>query len=318
MSEANTKAGKRPWLAYEELSMPQIAAIDKDRAVALIAIGPIEEHGPHLPVGVDAFNAEIIADVTAQIIRGLAPETTVVKLPTLYLGAHVYRSGGSVWVRQRVVRNTVVDWGRALAQAGFKKSIVISAHGGPRHWVALEEAAQIVSRRTSGRMIALTSRLIFDFLNGKYVGAINEQLATPLTKEEIRTLTMDYHAGWWETSMMLRHKPQLVDPGYVELPASLLPRHKLRPNCAFTQGVGKGYLGAPARATAAFADATAEALSPEITRIIREFLADTLAWKSIRSPIYFLPVFRTNYKLYLAGMGLALAVVIWGIFLLLR
>jgi len=298
-NEVPSPEKKRPYLAFEELSTPQLAGIDKRRAVVLLPIGPLEEHGPHLPFGVDAFNADFMAGEVARIIGEIDPDMTMIKIPVLYLGAHVYRLGGSLWVRQRVIRDTMIDYGRSLADYGFIKMIVISAHGGPRHFVALEEAARTVSRRRGVEMISLTSRVIVDFLLGRYVQTIATKMKTTFTAEDLKTLAMDYHAGWWETSMMLRLKPHLVDPIYKTLSPALIPRQRLRPDSPFKVGPGLGYLGAPARASAEFAEASSAALRSDIKRILEGFLDGTLDKKSVRSPLYYVPVFRTNFKRYL-------------------
>jgi creatinine amidohydrolase len=275
-----------------------------------LPLGPLEEHGPHLPFGVDAFNAEFIAQEVALMIKEIDPELTIVRIPVLHVGAHVYRFGGSLWVRQRVLRDLVVDYGRALACHGFEKIIVISAHGGPRHFVALDEAAAIVSRRGKVSMISLTSRLIFDFLMGRYMEAINAQMQTPFTDEDKRILTMDYHAGWWETSMMLWLKPHLVDAIYKTLPPALVPRHHLRPDSPLKAGPGLGYLGAPAKASVEFAQASIAAMRSEIMRMLRGFLGGTLDWRSVRSPLYYVPIFRTNYRRWLFALAAIPAVMV--------
>ena len=38
----------------EEISTPALDALDRDRTVVILTVSPLEEHGPHLPVGVDA------------------------------------------------------------------------------------------------------------------------------------------------------------------------------------------------------------------------------------------------------------------------
>jgi creatinine amidohydrolase len=300
-----------PYLAYEELSTSQLEKIDRERAVVIMPLGPLEEHGPHLPFGVDAFNADYVAEETARLIHGIDESITIIKIPLLYLGTHVYRRGGSLWTRQRVVRDAVVDYGRSLVRHGFRRIVVVSAHGGPRHFVALEEAAVIVSRARGTKMISLTSRLIVDFLLGRYVEEIAAQMGGDFSEEDQKILSMDYHAGWWETSMMLWLKPHLVAQSYAKLPPALVPRARLRPGSPWTVGPGLGYLGAPAAASVKFAEATAVVLRTEIKRILEHFLAGTLPPSSVRSPLYFVPVFRTNFRrwLLLAG-GAVLATVI--------
>jgi creatinine amidohydrolase len=314
-AEDDTRPGASPapaepgaaFLRFEELSTPQLEKIDKKRAVVLLPIGPLEEHGPHLPFGVDAFNADFVAEKVAGMLKQIDASLTVVKLPVLFLGTHVYRFGGTLWVRQRVVRNTMIDYGRSLATFGFEKMIIVSAHGGPRHFVALEEAARMVSRRQGVHMISLTSRIIVDFLLGRYVETISRQMPTPLSEEDRRTLAMDYHAGWWETSMMLWHKPHLVDRMYRHLPPSLVPRRKLRLNSAQTAGPALGYLGAPAKASAEFAEASTEALQPDIMRILAELLNGRVNRKAVTSPLYYMPIFRTNWKYWLFAAGAIVA-----------
>jgi len=318
-TEDNTTPGATPtpadsgpdFMRFEELSTPQLEKIDKEHAVVLLPIGPLEEHGPHLPFGVDAFNADFVAETVAGLLKGIDSETTVVKLPVLFIGTHVYRFGGTLWVRQRVIRDTMIDYGRSLATFGFKKMIIVSAHGGPRHFVALEEAARMVSRRHGVQMISLTSRIIVDFLMGRYVKQISRSMERPLTEEDRQTLAMDYHAGWWETSMMLWQKPHLVDRVYRELPPSLVPRRKLRLKSAQTAGPGLGYLGAPAKASTEFAKASSAALQPDIVRILDDLMNGRVNRKAVTSPMYYIPIFRTNWKRWLLAAGAAAALGAW-------
>src|SRR5262249_37596022 len=41
----------------EEMSTPALDALDRARTVVVLTVSPLEEHGPHLPVGVDAIAA---------------------------------------------------------------------------------------------------------------------------------------------------------------------------------------------------------------------------------------------------------------------
>jgi len=293
-----------PYVAYEELSTPSLENIDRKQAIVILPIGPLEEHGPHLPFGVDAFNADYVAEETARLIGTIDKTITVVKIPVLYLGTHVYRAGGSLWTRQRVVRDLIVDYGRSLVRHGFRRLIIVSAHGGPRHFVALEEAAAIVSRERGVRMISLTSRIVVDFLLGRYGEQIAAEMGIPLSMEDREVLSMDYHAGWWETSMMLLLKPHLVDRNFVNLPPALVRRSQLRPNSPWTVGPGLGYLGAPAAASIKFARASVVVLGGEIRHILEAFLAGTLTAKRVHSPLFYIPVFRTNFRRWLISAGL--------------
>src|SRR5207247_2459305 len=71
---------------------------------------------PHLPVGVDAFTARHFAQSLADRLVAARPGWSAVLAPTLYLGSFTFESVGTVSVRQRVVRDTLVDYGGGLAR----------------------------------------------------------------------------------------------------------------------------------------------------------------------------------------------------------
>jgi len=55
--------------------------------------------------------------------------------PTLHLGSFTFDAPGTVTVRQRVVRDAVVDYGLSLARAGFRFIVVSNGHAGPPTWL---------------------------------------------------------------------------------------------------------------------------------------------------------------------------------------
>ena len=99
----------------EEMSTPALDALDRSRTAVILTVSPLEEHGPHLPVGVDAFAARHFARATAERLVARRPGWSVVLAPTLHLGSFTFETVGTVSVRQRVVRDALVDYGRALA-----------------------------------------------------------------------------------------------------------------------------------------------------------------------------------------------------------
>jgi creatinine amidohydrolase len=291
-------------LRLEELTAPALDALDRARTVAVVAVSPIEQHGPHLPVGVDYLAARHFAEAIAERIVGRRPGWTVLLAPTLPLGSFAFEAVGTLGVRQRVVRDAVVDYGRSLARAGFRYILVANGHAGPGHLVALEEAAAIVSRRHRVRMASITGHMAWEFLRGRYLPRIEAALGRPLTTEERRAFADDAHGGWWETSLMLLLRPDLVDPAYRDLPpARYTLAHRLRPNFPL-RGGGQGYVGDPARADLAFAKATLEVLLTEATDLAERLLDDRLEARQYRSPFRFIPFLRTDFW-PVAGAALA-------------
>jgi creatinine amidohydrolase len=291
-------------LRLEELAAPALDALDRSRTLAVVGVSPIEQHGPHLPVGVDYLVARHFAETIAGRIVARRPGWTVVLTPTLPLGSFTFDAVGTIGVRQRVVRDAVVDYGRALARAGFRYILVSNGHAGPGHLVALEEAAAIVSRRHGITMASFSGHMAWEFFRGRYLARIEAELGRSLTPEERRAFADDAHGGWWETSLMLLLRPDLVDPRYRDLPPASysLPR-RLRPNYAL-RGAGQGYVGDPARADLAFAKATLEVLLTEATGLAERLLDGRLEARHRRSPFRLVPLIRTDFW-PLAGAAVA-------------
>jgi creatinine amidohydrolase len=279
----------------EEMSTPALDALDRARTVVVLTVSPLEEHGPHLPVGVDAIAARHFAQSLSEKLTAARPGWTALLAPTLHLGSFTFDAVGTVSVRQRVVRDAVVDYGRSLARAGFRYILVANGHGGPGHLTALEEASAIVSRRHRGR----------------YVDKIEAALGRPLTDEERRAFADDAHGGWFETSLMLLIRPDLVDQSYRTLPPARysLPERAV-PNFPLRNG-GQGYVGHPALADAAFARAVTDVLMEESMALVEGLLDGRIPPSAGRSPFFVLPFFRTDFwpLAATAAAGIALGAV---------
>ncbi len=290
-------------LRLEELTAPAIDALDRARTLVIVSVSPLEQHGPHLPVGVDYLAARHFAEGIGERIALRRPGWTVLLPPTLPLGSFALEAVGTIGVRQRVVRDAVVDYGTAFARAGFRFILVSNGHAGPGHLVALEEASAIVSRRHQVVMASITGHIAWEFARGLYLPRIEAALGRPLTAEERRAFADDAHAGWWETSLMLLLRPDLVEPGYRDLPPARYPLvQRLRPS--FPLRKGQGYVGDPARADLAFAKATLEVLLGEATDRVDRLLAGRLEGRYRRSPFGFVPFLRTDFW-PVAGAALA-------------
>jgi creatinine amidohydrolase len=279
----------------EEMSTPAIEALDRARTVVILAVSPLEQHGPHLPVGVDAFAARYFAESIAERFVAARPGWTVLLAPTLHLGSFTFDAAGTIRIRQRVVRDALVDYGASLARAGFRHLLVSNGHGGPTHLTALEEASAIVSRRHGVMMASFTGHLAWRFLRGQYTPRIESALGRALTDTERQAFGEDAHGGWWETSLMLMLRPDLVDARYRDLPPAryalierVVPNYPLR-------GDGRGYVGHPALADPAFAKAIADVLLTEALALVGDLVDGALRPAHARSPFFAFPPFRTNF-----------------------
>jgi creatinine amidohydrolase len=279
----------------EEMSSAELDRLDRDRTVLLLTVSPLEEHGPHLPVGVDAFTARHLAETVAERLVAARPGWTAVLAPTLHMGTFAFHAPGTITMRQRVVRDAVTDYGESLARAGFRYIFVANGHGGPGHLVALDEASATVSRRRGVVMASLAGPLAWQFLRADLLSRVEEELGRPLTAEERAAAGDDTHAGLWETSLMLWLRPELVDPGYRSLPrARYSMAERLHPNYPL-RGEGQGYRGSPALADPSLARAAAEVLMREAMRMVEDLLDGRATRGRRRSPFFLLPPLRTNF-----------------------
>jgi creatinine amidohydrolase len=296
----------------EELSFTQLEALDRNRVVVLFVVSPLEEHGPHLPVGTDLYTAEAICEGLAGRILGRKPGWTVLIGPSLPIGASAFDRAGTLLARARTVRNATLDYGAALARHGFRYLLVLNGHGGPRHIVALEEAAIMVSRRFKVRMFSVSGLVLWEFMRGRYANRLEATLGRPFTAEEQEALKGDTHAGMWETSLILLLRPGLVNPVYAGLtPARFRLIDALRRNYPLRRGNRMGYIGTPSAACAELGKAAEQLFLEVVWELVLPFLdAQNRNWRRT-SFLYRIPFFRTAFPYVLAAALAGLAG--WGI-----
>jgi creatinine amidohydrolase len=287
-----------------ELSYSRLDSFDRNRTVVIFSVSPLEEHGTHLPVGTDLFEAEFFSDELAKRITEHRPGWTVLLGPPLPIGSSAFDHAGTLLVPPRVLRNTVLAYGTALARHSFKYIVVMNAHAGPRHVVALEEAASRVSQRYGVRMLSLSGLVLWKFLRGKYSHQVEQLLGRPLTLAEREAMRGDAHGGLWETSLLLRIRPRLVDETYRKLPPqkySLL--QAVRKNYPLRLGNREGYIGSPAAATESWGELARRLLLDAAWEVAAPMLdASNEDWQK-RSVLSKIPLLRTDLP-YALGIGL--------------
>ncbi len=294
-------------LRLAELSFTRLDALDRRQTVVIFAVSPLEEHGPHLPVGTDLFHSEFFNDELAKRILEARPGWTVLIGPSLPIGASAFDQAGTLLVRARTVRNATLDYGAALARHGFRYILVTNGHAGPRHIVALEEAAKAVSRRYGVRMLSVSGPVLWKFLRGKFADRLEPLLGRPLTAQEREAIRGDVHGGLWETSLLMRARPELVDSAYASLPPmrfTLLDA--LRKNYPLRLGNQMGYIGAPAAAAVEFGELARRLFSDVTWEVVRPvFDAPDESWQQT-SLLYKIPLLRTAFSYVAMGLGILL------------
>ena len=76
--------------------MPAVDALDRARTLIVVTVSPLEEHGPHLPLGVDAFTARHFAQAIAERVVGGRPGWSVAPLHRTRMLRAPSESAGSI------------------------------------------------------------------------------------------------------------------------------------------------------------------------------------------------------------------------------
>jgi creatinine amidohydrolase len=196
------------------MTAPQIAGLPRDRTVIMVTASPLEVHGPHLPTITDICEAEGLGVRMMRRLRALHPEMVFVRLPPIYVASDVLPHVGSLHFRPSTIRAVYEDLGRSLAKQGFRHVWVGGFHGGPRHFVPVEQACDAVNRRHGARMLSIFGMLLNQLTGG------DTDLADILGScegIEAKQLRGDAHGGAIETSMMLALLGRHVDPMHKRL-----------------------------------------------------------------------------------------------------
>jgi creatinine amidohydrolase len=297
-----------PQYKLEDLKYTELENFSKERSLFIVVVSPLEEHGPHLPLGVDAINAAYFADEISRKFQEQRPDWNIIRMPPLYVGSFAFEAPGTIVVRPKVVRELVVDYLSSLARYGFRYFLISNAHGGPTHIVALEEAARKVSHRYGVRVLSFAGHLAWEFLRGNFWPEIKRRLQ--LCEEDAAALHEDAHAGQWETSMMLKLRPDLVDPVYKELDSfSVKLIERIQPNYPLKREKGQGYVGHPARASVELAEVSSQFLLEKAYELVEEHLFSSKEPRA--SMFYRFPLFRSNFLQILIAIAALAAIVLW-------
>jgi creatinine amidohydrolase len=237
---------------YEKLTWPEINDAVELGKVCLLPCGAIEQHGPHLPLAVDAAIAQA---VLGQALARLDVNIPAYALPTLYYGKsneHWHFPGTITFTAQTLIA-TLMEVGESLYRAGFRKWVLLNAHGGQ------PQIMEIVARDLHQQH---EDFLVFPLFVWR-VPNIAAELLTP------KELELGIHAGDAETSLLLSILPEQVklDQAVAEYPHglptdSVLSMEGNLPFAWTTRDLSKsGVLGDPTTASKEKGDRILESLA---------------------------------------------------------
>ena len=185
-----------PTRYWEELTTTGLAALDTGRVIAVLPLGAIEQHGPHLPLSTD----RAIADgVLARVVELLPDAVPALILPTQPVGLSTEHGAfpGTLTAGPGTLLNLWTEIGASVARAGIRKVVLFNSHGGQSKLAGLV-AQQL---RSQHGLLAVDHNCYRIWRD------------SPLFSEAERRDGI--HGGGIETSIMLA-----LDPGNVRLEAA--------------------------------------------------------------------------------------------------
>ncbi|NNE80108.1 MAG: creatininase family protein [Silicimonas sp.] len=170
----------------------EFADIDAEAVIAILPTAAIEQHGPHLPVGVDTMIAE---GMLAELRRTCPDDLDIRILPVQAVGKsneHLHARGTLTLTAETALR-AWREIGLSVARAGIRKIVIVNSHGGNLDLIS------ILARelRVEAGMLAVKCQWgNFGAPDGLY---------------SAQETSFGIHGGDRETSLMLNFRPETVD-----------------------------------------------------------------------------------------------------------
>lgn len=235
-----------PVIDWASATWEEIDGAERARAVAVLAVGALEAHGPHLPLATDVVIAAAMARAGAA--RLAAQGRTVFLLPPLNYTTAGFAAAfpGTLSIAATTVTALILDIARALAAHGIRVLALANAHLDPAHLESLANAVTAAEREGL--------RVIHPDLSKKpWGGRLGDEFKSGAC-----------HAGRFESSVVLAERPDAVREAIrgslPPNPASLSVAIREGKRAFAEAGGPRAYFGAPAEATSAEGRQTIEIL----------------------------------------------------------
>ena len=180
---------KKPGFLWEEMTWVEIEEYLKTVDTVILPCGAIEQHGPHLPVDIDYFDAKYLAHKVAEACADPKP----LVLPSIPFGVSYHHDEfkGTISVTNNALSAFVYDIGMSLAKNGIKKILILNGHGD--NAPTLSYAAQMINR------------------DAKIFVCVDTGETSDVDLYDLIDTPNDIHAGEIETSTTLAIRPEMVD-----------------------------------------------------------------------------------------------------------
>lgn len=217
-----------------EMTAPEVRSLSRDMPV-IVPVAALEQHGGHLPVFTDSM---LLGEVVRRTAERFARDALFA--PLLWLGNshHHLDLGGTLSAEPRAYLDLIASLAENLIHQGFRRIVFLNGHGG--NDVPGRQAIFEVRQRHRQR-----KDLLLAFGTYWLLGAKPKEVEPSLEQDQMG------HACEWETSMILRLRPDLVKPWKGLAPVPIESRFEPAHRAWVTQDrSGPGHIGSPHLASA--------------------------------------------------------------------
>ncbi len=237
-------------MRWAELTWPEFEKADKK--VAVLPVGVVEAHGPHLPLGTDALMAIYLAEKAAE-------EAGVLLLPPIWYGTTYVldRFPGTISISAETLYRLYRDVFLEVARNGVRYLVVVNGHGG--NIDALRMAAKDVAKTTDLTVIVVNWWI-------------------DLAKEARRKVleTPEGHAAEDETSEVMAAYPHLVKEVPRDADEWVEVKYAIYGGKAYEQMYRKAVQGYPSKASRDKGEVILRAAVEELRSLLEDLKRDVL------------------------------------------
>jgi creatinine amidohydrolase len=249
---------------WARLTAPDIRAVaERGNALAVLPVGALEQHGPHLPVITDSL---IASELALRAARLASDTESVLVLPAVWSGMseHHLPFGGTITLDYAGLAGVLRGVIRSLRAIGFARLLVVNGHGG------------------NNEPLAVACRELAHEFAMPIVAAMPWSLIPQTLAEVLEVQKGVQHACEAETSVMLALAPDLVRPDQfgraaARAPGAVANQPALSRFWSFAERApGSGVRGDPRPATAAKGEILVAAMAEALAAAMR----DATLWRT--------------------------------------
>lgn len=247
-----------------EMNWPAVAALSKDTPI-VFPVAALEQHGRHMPVFTDSI---LCGEIVRRAEESLREKVLFAPLQWLGNSDHHLDFGGTLSAAPRVyldLLNGLID---NFVMNGFRRIVFVNGHGG--NHVPGEQAVFEARQRYRQR-----NDLLLLFATYWILGADPNAADASLVQHEMG------HACEWETSMILRLRPDLVGDYQQTEPVPFGNAFQPASRGWITKDrTVPGHIGQPNFASAEKGERLLQVFSAEVVRLLERVLAwDGKSWE---------------------------------------